>query len=186
MSASVPKTNLLTISLKDLSNFLRVRDEAELYLKETLKHFPLTELIENYKKSVSFAESMKRPAIFIEPSPLIQTYVPARSANVTMSLCLDIKHSELYEYDNHRHSHNFSKKAIKQFKLLRKICESSEVYVPTEELTKFAGYCSDASTYKAVEKINSAGHQIGLPDKLLIGSECKGYRINQRYNVTVV
>lgn len=186
MSASAPKTNLHTISSTELSNFLRAKDEAELYLKETLKNFPLTELLESYEKSILFAESTKGPEMYIEPLPLIQSYVPKFSASVTVSLCLDTKHYELYEYDNYKHSHYFSKKAIQQFKLLRKVCDSSEEYVPTGELTKFAGYLSNASTYKAVEKINSAGYQIGLPDRLLLGTESKGYRINPNFSITVV
>ena len=186
MSTSTPKTTLLTISSKDLSNFLRARDEAELYLKETLRHFPLTELVENYRKSVAFAESMKGPVFYIEPSPLIQSCPPPYASNVILSLCLDIKHRELYEYDNHKHSHCFSLKATQQFKLLRKICESTETYVPTAELMEVAGYCSIASTYKAIEKINNVGYQIGLPDALLDGSGGIGYRINKNYTVTVV
>ncbi len=176
------KNNLLTISSKNLSDFLHIRDEVESYLKQTLKFFPLDELIDSYKKAVASAELINRPTFYIEPMSLVQTFGP----NVVVSLCLDIKHHELYEYDNHKHSHCFSIKADQQFKLLYKICESNDVYIPTSELMKVAGYRSVASTYKAIEKINSVGYQIGLPERLLIGSEGQGYRINQNYTVTVI
>lgn len=171
----------------ELSNLLRVRDDAESYLKKALKNFSFEDFFKNYREVIAFAESVRRPMFYIDQMPLVQTLAPAASSGVMLSLCLDVKHCELYEYDNYKHNHSFSKKGIQQFKLLRKVCESNEVYVLTSEIMKVAGYRSIASTYKAIEKINSAGSQIGLPDKLLIGSDVgKGYRINPNYTVTVV
>lgn len=187
MSGSSKATYKLTLSAIELSNFLRIKDETESYLKKALQNFCFEDLFRNYIESIAFVESMRRPMFYIDQMPLVQTLAPAVSSSVMLSLCLDVKNCELYEYDNYKHSHSFSKKGIQQFKLLRKICESNEVYVLTSELMEVAGYHSIASTYKAIEKINSAGSQIGLPDKLLIGSDVgKGYRINPNYTVTVV
>lgn len=175
---------LSSLSIRDIDYALRSFDEVKETVAHALKTFPIDETLKAKVEAAKQIEWVQRPAIYIEPMPVVESGVV--TTNTVVTLCLDTKHSELYEYDNYHHRKHFSKKAEQQFKILRKVCEAEGSYVKTADLMKISKYKTIGATYKSIEKINYKASSIGLPDKLVVGSQGDGYRLNPDYRVSVV
>lgn len=184
MSERLSEVSILNPSfLRDVDYALRAFDDVKETVVHTLKSFPIGEIIEAKIDAVKQIEWAQRPAVYIEPMLFAEA---ATASSIVVTLCLDTKQHELYEYDNYRHCMTFSKKADQQFRILRKVSEAEGSYIQTADLMKIGEYKSIDATYKAIEKINQKANSIGLLDRLVVGSQGDGYRLNPDYRVSIV
>ena len=169
--------------MRDIDFALHAFDNVRETISHTLRSFPIDEMVKAKVEAMKQIEAMQRPQFYIEPVSYapIQQIAPGHF----VTLCLDIKAQELYEYDNYTHKAEFGEKAKQMFKVLSKVCQAEGEYVATETLRQAGSYKTVGVVYKVIEKINAKANKF-VPGKLFESSEGDGYRLNPNYRVHIV
>lgn len=102
-----------------------------------------------------------------------------------IELCLDMKHGELLDFSPERISHVFSNREAGRIKILERLIDHG-TFAKTATLSQYSEYKTEDSLRKAMRAINTfIEHEMGLPQKLILGARGRGYRINPRYKITI-
>jgi len=168
------------VELKDRLN--KTDTKFESYKKETNK--TIAELKDELGKvsKQNLTQIGREMAIgFYEQSQKIRSKQKEKKTKETL-LCLS-SDGDLYLASNQQKCYPMSKEKMRE-KLIKVLC-SAKGYIKTAELAEMVGTTNQAIRNSKLEINNKSKNRIGI-DKLIIGRDGNGYRLNPEYKIKIL